>query len=248
MRLHILSDLHLEIGAFEPPKVDADVVVLAGDIHVGLEGVKWAQIQWPETPVIYVAGNHEYYHHEVPKLTDKLRQLCAGTNIHFLENADVMIGGIVFLGCTLWTDFQLAGDAPRARALADRGMADYFEINVTGQNRCLHPDDTERLHFESRRWLEQQLAKVSSTRTVIVTHHAPSPRSIPPWHDGSGLNPAFVSNLDTFIEASSVPLWIHGHTHHGVDYRIGNTRVLANQRGYTVGPVKNFVPDLVIDI
>ena len=32
MRLHIISDLHTEKVAFEIPKVDADVLILGGDI------------------------------------------------------------------------------------------------------------------------------------------------------------------------------------------------------------------------
>jgi predicted phosphodiesterase len=60
MRLHVLSDLHLEFGS-DPkiPPTDADVVVLAGDIHLGREGRRWARKQFPEKPVIYVLGHTE---------------------------------------------------------------------------------------------------------------------------------------------------------------------------------------------
>ena len=36
MRIRVLSDLHLEFMDWNPPKAGADVVGLAGDIHVGV--------------------------------------------------------------------------------------------------------------------------------------------------------------------------------------------------------------------
>jgi hypothetical protein len=101
MRLHILADLHLECGSFQPSKVKADAVVLAGDIFNGVQGLEWALKTFPDQPVVFVAGNHEYYGGDIPKLTGELRKLAKGTNVHFLENDSVCIGDIVFLGATL---------------------------------------------------------------------------------------------------------------------------------------------------
>ena len=70
MKIHILNDLHIEFGAFEPPPTDADVVVLAGDIGVGLEGLHWAQSCFSDKPVIYVPGNHEFYHHDIALINE----------------------------------------------------------------------------------------------------------------------------------------------------------------------------------
>ena len=92
------------------------------------------------------------------------------------------------------------------------------------------------MHVASAGWLKHQLGKCDPAKTVVITHHAPSERSIPPYHLGSILNGAFASNLDWFVENSRVPLWIHGHTHHSVDYKIGETRVFSNQRGYPLQP------------
>src|SRR5882762_4300913 len=126
--LHILSDLHLEFGSFSLPRTEADVVVLAGDVHLGQAGVTWARKQWPDTPMVYVLGNHEFYREALPELTDRLRRLCEGSHIHLLENDLVEVAGVAFLGCTLWTDFDLLGDASSARALAETAMADYTQI------------------------------------------------------------------------------------------------------------------------
>src|SRR5580704_14857554 len=135
MRLHILSDLHMEFGPVDIPPVDADVVLLAGDIHLGTEGLKWARKQFPTQPVIYVLGNHEYYRHSLPELAGLLKAEAEGTNICVLENNLVEIGGITFLGCTLWTDFQLTGNPVEAMRVAEHTMSDYHVIRFNPEHR-----------------------------------------------------------------------------------------------------------------
>jgi predicted phosphodiesterase len=105
MRLHILADLHLEFGALEIPPTDADVGVCAGDIDVGLKGLDWILSRFQDKPVVYVLGNHEFYHHSLPALTEQLMRKTEGTHVHLLENRAVQLAGFTFLGCTLWTDF-----------------------------------------------------------------------------------------------------------------------------------------------
>ena len=248
MRLRVLSDLHLEFGDSDLPDADADVVVLAGDIHMGRAGRKWIRQQFAGKPVIYVLGNHEFYRHAIPELTEILKRDTDGSHIHVLENSAVELGGVTFLGCTLWTDFRLARDREYAMRSAEDIMSDYQVIQASAEHRPLRPEDTARLHLESVGWLRRELAKQDPARTIVVTHHAPSARSIPPYHAGSPLNAAFASNLDAFVEASRVPLWIHGHTHHNVDYIIGSTRVLSNQRGYPDQLAPGFDPGLVVEL
>lgn len=248
MRLHILSDLHLEFASMEPSDVDADVVILAGDIHLGREGSQWARTAFSGRPVVYVLGNHEFYRHALPGLTQALERETASTSIHVLENRALEIDGFTFLGCTLWTDFQLRGNAAHAMRNAERMMSDFSLIGFSPERRRLQASDTARLHAESVTWLRQALAGRDRRRTIVVTHHAPSRRSEPSHHANSPLSPAFGSNLDSLVEESSVPLWIHGHTHHNIDYTIGTTRVLSNQRGYPNQPCPGFSPHRVIEI
>ncbi len=248
MRLHVLSDLHLEFGITELPTTDADVVVLAGDIHVGTEGRKWIRRQFPRQHVVYVLGNHEFYRHSIPELTEALKRETDDKHIHLLENEAVEIDGFWFLGCTLWTNFRLGPDANAAMLIAQREMSDYHVIEVKSENRVLRPQDTARLNADSVTWLESELAKQDRARTVVVTHHAPSPRSIPPVHAGNPLNAAFVCDLESLIVESRVPLWIHGHTHFNVDYTVGSTRVLSNQRGYPREPAAGFDPRFVVRV
>jgi predicted phosphodiesterase len=107
MRVHILSDLHLEFGPFDLPKVDADLVIAAGDVNTKMKGLKWLQMQFPSQPVVYVLGNHEFYGDRLPRLTEKLVAEASGTNIHILEDQSFEIGGYRIFGATLWTDFAL---------------------------------------------------------------------------------------------------------------------------------------------
>lgn len=82
-------------------------------------------------------------------------------------------------------------------------------------------------------------------RTIVVTHHAPSPRLEAPGYVNGPLSPSFVSDAGPLIERSGIPLWIHGHTHYNVDYRLGATRVLSNQRGYPTEACARFDPGMV---
>jgi len=106
LKIHILCDLHVEFGDFVPPVVDADIVVLAGDVHVKNRGLQWIFDQKFEIPVLYVLGNHEFYREKFPGLIDKLKMGAEGTNVRVLENDSVEIGGYRFFGCTLWSDME----------------------------------------------------------------------------------------------------------------------------------------------
>jgi predicted phosphodiesterase len=233
MRIHVLSDLHLEFGVFEPAVTDADVIVLAGDIDVGVRGLEWAARAFPGFAVVYVLGNHEYYGHSSPKLLNAMRARAAELQLHLLENNAVVLGGVRFLGMTLWTDFALTGHVASAAEIARAQMRDYRKIRIDPQYRKLQPYDTLGWHRGSRHWLETALAEPFDGATVVVSHHAPSPRSINPASLKDEINAAYASDLEALIASSPINVWIHGHTHHNVDYWIGKTRVLTNQRGYS---------------
>jgi hypothetical protein len=131
MRIHILSDLHLEFAPFEVNDVGAEVVVFAGDIHTGKNGIKWILQATVDRPAVYVLGNHEFYGQKIPKLISEIKEAAQGTNVHVLENDKVEIGEVVFLGATLWTDFTLNGDPVLAEVAAQTGMTDFRRIRVT---------------------------------------------------------------------------------------------------------------------
>jgi len=246
VKLQILSDLHLEMGDCAPVQTDADVVVLGGDVHVGRRGVGWIKRHFSDKPVIYVAGNHEFYGNSVPGLFNELRCAVEGSNICVLENESVQLDGWTFLGCTLWTDFQTWNDRVAAMLAAKNGISDFNVIR--GRADWFSPKDSVELHRESLGWLKDELNRHPPEKSVVITHHAPSEKSTPPQHAGEMLNAAFVSALDDFVSESGVPLWIHGHTHYCVDYKIGKTRVFSNQRGYPGESDAGFKPDVVIEV
>jgi predicted phosphohydrolase len=247
MRIHVLSDLHTEFAPFAPPPVEADVVVLAGDVGTGMKGLALARDWFPGTPVVYVAGNHEYYRESIPHLTEKIRDAAEGTNVHFLEDRAVVLGGVRFLGCTLWTDFELFGNRMGDAAAAQAAMNDFRLIRKSPEFRRFHPGDARTLHLRSAEWLRQTLETPFDGPTVVVTHHAPSLRSCNPVYRTNPVTAAYASNLEWMLDGAAA-LWIHGHTHVCLDYEIGGTRVLANQRGYPDEAVPGFDPALVVEV
>lgn len=249
MKIHILSDLHTEFAPFSMPDVPADIRILAGDTGTKLSGLTYA-LEQSKLPTVYIAGNHEYYKAAIPKLTESLRKSAQGSHVHFLENELIVLDGVRFLGCTLWTDFLLLGADLRELAMheARQQMNDYKLIRKSPEFGKLRPVNTCSLHLTSKYWLEDRLSAPFDGKTVVVTHHAPSARSLDPQFPIDYLSAAYASNLESIILDSKVDLWIHGHTHHGVDYRIGATRIISNQRGYPDAPAAGFVDDLVLTL
>jgi Icc-related predicted phosphoesterase len=194
-----------------------------------------------------VLGNHEYYRDRLPELTDEIRRKSRDTNVFVLENESVQINDVTFLGATLWTDYSLDGNAEASSNIALNLMSDFLEINRVRGKPTLVPEFFQKTHRASRRWLQETAAKTKGPK-VIVTHHAPHPKSIPPQFKGNRLNPAFASDLTEIIEKTEPRLWIHGHIHSNSDYRVGKTRVINNPRGYMDENANGFDPGLVVEI
>lgn len=267
MKILVLSDLHIDIGPFpvvyDGRRIDeeADVIVLAGDIHEGVQAPMWARENFPDKPIIMVAGNHEFYGRMWNRNLRKMREKADDLGIHFLENDSVEIEGVRFLGCTLWTDFDIHGEDVRneSMATARRRMNDYARIKLDrkpGENKdwrefrtiSLIPALSQRRHRESVDWLQQQFDQGDPARTVVVTHHAPHPRSVPKDYEYHELTPAYASDMTRLMGNSKV--WIHGHIHENADYEVNGTRVVANPRGYTGKIVDNpaFNPFFTVEI
>jgi len=256
-RIRIMSDLHLEFGPLTLSKAGEDVLVLAGDIDLRAKGAKWAvkQSEILDVPVVMIAGNHEFYLGErdrgdmrsVYQDLHEVAEKSAG-KLTFLQNEAAVVAGVRFIGATLWTDFNLHGDRALGMKAAWQGMTDYTDIRLR-RDKQLTPNDTLSEHWVSREFIASELAKKVPEPVVVVTHHAPSSRSIDRIFWGSLLNAAFASNMDEFIAGNCAALWVHGHMHNSSDYVIGGTRVCVNPRGY-VGHELNpeFRADHVIDV
>ena len=273
MKLQVVSDLHLEFykdTAFidVKPASDADVLVVAGDI-----GVRTAAIgrfkDWPVL-VVYVHGNHELYAgHDYGETVADLRDACAGTQIHFLEQDAVVLDGfpnIRILGTCLWTDYLLFGRPKQAACMAqcNETMADHSKIR--SQGRTFMAKDAMHRHVKAKRWLQGQLdaqpgnevdtqlnAQLPTPfagKTVVVTHHGCHWNSVAPRWRKSLVTAGFASDLTPLV--AQADLWVHGHTHDSFDYQVEGCRVVVNPRGYPHhgGGYENcdFNPQLVIEL
>ncbi len=249
MKLHVLSDLHVEFGDFSVPDVGADLIILAGDTHVGSRGLRWVLDQGLRVPVIYVLGNHEFYRDKFPGLIDKLKKEAEGTNVHVLENDSFEFGGFRFFGCTLWTDMALLGNPEIAMAAAAGGMNDYRLIRNSKTYSRLRPIDTVAWHKSSVKKLREFLEASDPEKSVVVMHSCPSIKSIPERYRNHQLTPAFATNMESLIHHYQPCLWIHGHTHDSFNYEIGKTRIVCNPRGYVPNADnKEFEAGMIIEL
>ncbi|CAB4122927.1 COG2129 Predicted phosphoesterases, related to the Icc protein [uncultured Caudovirales phage] len=261
MKIHIMSDLHLEVSTMDPAYTppECDVVVLAGDISngKGVKGVEWAASTFSQ-PVVMVNGNHEFY-----SSTDmeghRLKLLDAASNtpnVTVLDNSHVDIGGVRFIGSTLWTDFNLYGTRDKHMEMAPYRMNDYHKIRTGAPHYMkLTPMQVLAAHQKARAYLTAELfmAKDKNLKPVVVSHHAPHPNSIVAAFDGDFCNPYYASDLTDLINVWKPPLWIHGHMHSSLDYMVDHTRVVCNPRGYArypqaVGENWDFNPAYVVKI
>lgn len=242
MRINYFSDIHLEFGALEAPDNDADIIVAAGDIGIGTQGVDW--LKKLNKPVIYIAGNHEFYSYEYQQILQSIRKQCAGSNVHFLENDCFVFQGVRFLGCTLWADLFAEGDK-KAEALG-KALNDFKRIQFDG--RPFDSKEFSRLCQRSTAWLEQQLAQPFAEKTVVITHHAPSQWS---WNKSPRelKKLAYCNDLKSLLHEYEIAAWLHGHVHSLADYRISGARILCNPRGYFgVKVVPGFDRNRTVDI
>ena len=246
-RLWVFSDLHQDWpeNTWDPtahaPPGGFDVAVVAGDVHMPItRALGWLAERLPGVPLVYVPGNHDFWWdrgEERYTLADQMargREIAARHGIHLLTDDAVTIGGARFAGGTLWTDFRL-GSTSLTQAMRSaqgrEGMVDYRRIRTGPRSRDrIEPEDILALHRHTRAFLDATLDTPHDGPTVIVTHHAPHPDSLPDPH--GPLRWCDASDLRELIHARGPDLWVHGHIHHAADYRAGPTRIVCNPRGH----------------
>lgn len=238
MKIRIYSDLHNEFHRFDPPPLDAsiDLVILAGDIDKKARGVRWADDTFRCTTV-YVVGNHEFYDGHIDRTLQKMRD-AAAPHVHILENHSLMVGSTRAAGTAGWTDFSSTGEQVAASNMDNEWINDFKYICADAGYRRLRPSDVIERNRAAKHWLTEELATPHGGKTIVVTHHAPTPAVVGSKHEGY-LNAAYTNDWPLLIEKAD--LWVFGHTHEAVDVELAGCRVVSNPRGYP-GETTGFNP------
>lgn len=250
MKLRIISDLHIDINKDYPLSYDDDVfTVICGDISGYAENT----ISWIARNIrhgVFVAGNHVAYSgkYTIQQSYQELeRCFPLEEPVSFLKNSCKIVDDVVFVGGTLWTNFRLGFDlkpdstekqldeavayARRNMDLARIGMNDYRRNRMT--DGFMSPENTLFWHYDTRKYISDICDRYPDKKIVVVTHHAPSAKSLDSRYVSDALNPCYASDMDRFIlQNKNIVLWCHGHIHQHKDYMIGTTRILCNPRGY----------------
>jgi predicted phosphodiesterase len=277
MKIALCSDLHLEFGRISLQNTEnAEVLILSGDIIVAADlrelgdatGLmvngqnksetyhKFFQECSERFPnVIYIMGNHEYYHGDFATGLDIIRErLSYLENVFVMERQTMVIGDVTFIAGTLWTDmnkedpqtlYGIKGYMNDYRIIKDSRAFTETEVWMfnennepyTGKQKLPNKWTPEASVVEHKLMLDTIKATVESnpnTKYVVVGHHAPSKLSTKPKYQKDVMvNGAYSSDLSEFIlDHPQIKVWTHGHTHDVFDYMIGGTRILCNPRGY----------------
>lgn len=235
MKIITYSDLHLEFGTnFKPPKnSDTDLMILAGDIITFKKFKPLSDFlsDWKK-PVLFVAGNHEYYtRRPMAEGEDAFQNFISSDqlNLIWLNNSDFILEDVHFFGGTMWTDFDGANQNAMRNAMG--AMNDFRQI-LSASGQFLLPQDIVKMHVEFKEKLIAWLEKNHGKKRVVISHHAPV-KNQNTKYGNSLLQPAFNSlDMVEIIEKYQPDLWVYGHTHECDDQKIGKTRIVSNQLGY----------------
>lgn len=271
MRCHYLSDLHLENQEFPYALPKGEVLIIAGDLchasclapqRADLYAVKQRdrvmrfadEAQRNFTHVLLIAGNHDHYDGVFEDTASTFATYLPGFTV--LDDSAAEIGGISFFGMTLWTDLEDRN--PAALTKIRRGVGEYFFVKTRRRDEAgaetlqkFRPEHSLAAFDASLAALDRHLAAAGNRKTIVISHHAPSRQGGNPLFAGNGLDGAYVSELDARIAAmTTVPVWVHGHTHICRTYRIGETAVHVNCRGFEErgGPTRGFRTDRYFDV
>lgn len=259
MIIREMSDVHNEFGVLEVQTSDEDkerILILAGDVDSARNSER--NVDWINNladkfkHIIYIAGNHEYYHGDFVKLNDYYDNAAWKSNVHWLNHKSIEIDGVVFWGGTLWTGLN-KGDWSTMRRIQDC-MNDFRIIHWDAAGRkysTFQPEDMVDIFNENKPKVFEciKAARASGKRVVVISHHAPCSPSIARHYRGSEANEAYCMYIDNEVMTSGPDIWFHGHTHTSADYVVGGTRVICNPRGYEkYEPNQDFNPQLVVHI
>lgn len=252
MRLWIVSDLHMDAAYWVPDRIPSHhAMIIAGDVDKAAAETEQTLLmlaKWSLAPIVFVPGNHDVMGVDIDAW-DRGNEDLLDRGVFVLSSGQsIVIGGVRFVGATLWSDFGLADDVYASEAWAARHMPEYQRVRRPDGG-LIWPADTRDTHRRHRAAIEAVLATPHAGPTVVITHHAPSRQSIAGAVDVP--DAAFASDLEPMFLRHQPDLWVHGHVHQHHDYTVGNTRILANPRGYQGddhGEDSKFIEDFVVEV
>ena len=236
------SDLHGYSPDFKRDSDSEEICILAGDVtEFGKKGVALVKIlkdmclRFKE--VIFVPGNHEYYGTNIGTLESKVRLLMKDTlNFTLLQDAEyIERDGVRIIGATMWSDTSTI-EFEAMFKMNDYKYIRFGPLREPWRSK-LKPGNTTGLHRAAVYAINKAIKEYSG-ECIVVTHHAPSYKSIDPRFEGDSINPAYYTEL----ELDQWPTyWIHGHIHIASDYDHNGCNVLCNPGGYQ-SEYTNFEP------
>lgn len=241
MKIRLTSDLHInfykdglrEGFKFALPTLKEDketTLVVAGDISESFDALDFIDILSKRFKnVVFCLGNHDYYDSSIKAMHEKAKKFAERkNNVYFLEKSSVEIDGVTFAGGTLWSDFALFNTPAISSDLCRYHMNDYQYIFKEKELRLMPQDTIDE--FNST--IEFLKTLKGTDKLVVVTHHAPSSKSVKIDMVWNSVSPAYASNLDDFIKELKPKYWLHGHLHGYSRYYIGDCQVVQNCFGY----------------
>lgn len=251
MKLRLISDIHLEsLSEYKDNYFnvgEGDVLILAGNILIAKhfntnKKLKDLYLNFFEdctkkyNKILYVLGNTEHYGYHLDSTYDTLLKNLP-SSICLLENEELIFNDWVFIGMTLWTDFN---NRNKYDIEASKQILSDYQIIRTGPNyRKLQPEDIIQINCNSKKYLNKQLKKYKNNNVVLITHHPPSKKSIPETCIDTLTTSSNYSDMSNVIQRNSqIKYWVHGHVDKENDYNISKCRVISNPNN------KNFIINL----
>lgn len=237
LKFAVYSDFHFELTRFPWTPIlsdDVDVLVVAGDVYQGdiARGIAWTAETARGRPSVFVPGNHEFWGRTIEDDLDRGREVAASRGVTMLDGEGwIDVAGCLFCGGTLWTDLTL--NVPAGQRIYGRHLGEHVDVRGAGIDRRAKPADAIRWHCRIRDAIAQALAEPRDGRPrVVVTHHAPTARSLREAHRKDP-GAAFAASALDHLLAPGPDVWVHGHVHHSVDLVCdGGARLVCNPFGY----------------
>lgn len=243
MKIQVLSDTHLEFfnrssqidNFVEETKTNADVLILAGDICTLNKKIDYIEhyfnlVTSLYSNVIWIAGNHEYYHNAFIIALSKAREISYSIpNLKFLENESILIDNVMFYGTTLW--FKKTPEA-----ISNRFMSNDFN--------CIHNFNPYGMNTLAIEFIKE-IDLDKNNKSVLITHHLPSYKCLKDPYSNDVFNYFLVSDIES--ELNKFNLVVHGHSHNSTNFHINETKIICNPYGY-LGDNEQFNPNLIIEI